>query len=288
MALAGFGNIGGRVVVGGGVKFGIYVPTHGPYGDTALLRDLAVAAEAAGWDGFFVWDILTAYDDPVIVDPWVVLAAVAEATTRIAIGPMVVPLPRRHPAKLAIEARSLQSLSAGRLILGVGVGAGEDYERFGDRTTRADRAARLDEGVVLLKAMLSGEPVDHAGEHYQVTGVRFEAVDVPVWTSGFWPRRGPVRGALGAVGCFPQTPGGDEEFPLPTPADVAAFREAFVEAGGAAEHDVAIWSPTDTGAPDRARVPAYVEAGVTWWFQDGWKLPVADLRRRIAAGPPKA
>jgi len=56
MALAGLGNTGGRVVVAGGVKFGVYVPTHGPYGDPALLRDLAVAAEAAGWDGFFVWD----------------------------------------------------------------------------------------------------------------------------------------------------------------------------------------------------------------------------------------
>lgn len=278
------------MVVVGGVKFGVYVPTHGPYGDPALLRDLAVAAEAAGWDGFFVWDILTAYDDPVIADPWVALTAVAEATTRIAIGPMVVPLPRRHLAKVAVEARSLQSLSAGRLILGVGVGAGVDYERFGDPATGAERAARLDEGVVVLKALLSGEPVDHAGEHYRVTGVRFEAADVPVpvWTSGFWPRRAPVRGAVGADGCFPQTPGHDEEFPLPTPADVAGFRAAFVEAGGAAEHDVALWSPTDTGAPDSARVPAYAEAGVTWWFQDGWKLPVADLQRRIAAGPPPA
>jgi hypothetical protein len=45
-----------------------------------------------------------------------------------------------------------------------------DLERFGDRTTRASRAAKLDEGVVVLKAMLSSEPVDHAGEHYQVTG----------------------------------------------------------------------------------------------------------------------
>jgi hypothetical protein len=69
---------------------------------------------------------------------------------------------------------------------------------------------------------------------------------------------------------------------------VAAFRAAFVEAGGAAEHDVAMWSPTDTGAPDLARVPAYAEAGVTWWFQDGWKLPVAELRRRITTGPPGA
>ena len=270
------------------MKFGIYVPTHGPYGDPALLRDLAVAAEAAGWDGFFVWDILTAYDDPQIVDPWVVLAAVAEATTRIAIGPMVVPVPRRHLAKLALEARSLQALSGSRLILGVGVGAGVDYERFGDATSRADRAAKLDEGVVVLKALLSGEPVDHVGRHYQVSGVRFGAADVPVWTSGFWPRRGPVRGALGADGCFPQTPGRDEEFPLPTPDDVVAFRAAFTAAGGAPEHDVAIWSPTDTGAPDRARVTTYADAGVTWWFQDGWKVPVADLQRRIAAGPPQA
>lgn len=109
------------------------VPSFGSYGDPAVLRDLAVAAEDAGWHGFFMWDLISSDEyDPPVADPWVVLAAIAQATSTIQLGPMVVPLPRRRPAKLALEASTLQSLSGGRLILGLGTGVGWDYTRFGE------------------------------------------------------------------------------------------------------------------------------------------------------------
>jgi alkanesulfonate monooxygenase SsuD/methylene tetrahydromethanopterin reductase-like flavin-dependent oxidoreductase (luciferase family) len=270
-----------------GMRYGIYVPSFGTYGDPALLRDLAVAAEEAGWHGFFMWDLLSTPDyDPPVADPWVVLAAAAAATTSITLGPMSVPLPRRRPAKVALEAGTLQALSGGRLVLGLATGASWDLARFGESARRSELAARLDEGAELLHALLSGAPVDHDGTYYRVTDVRFPRVDVPVWTSGFWPRTAPVRGARGAAGLFPQIRDGVEGFRLPTPAEIGAIRADFEEAGGRAGGDIAIWSPSASAAPDAERAASYADAGVTWWFQDGSELTPDQLRTRIAGGPP--
>src|SRR5947209_6758562 len=80
------------------VRFGVTVPNFGEYFHPRTLASLAHDAEAAGWDGFFVWDHAL-YDSFSAVDPWVALAAVAINTERIRIGPMVTPLPRRSPLK---------------------------------------------------------------------------------------------------------------------------------------------------------------------------------------------
>jgi alkanesulfonate monooxygenase SsuD/methylene tetrahydromethanopterin reductase-like flavin-dependent oxidoreductase (luciferase family) len=269
------------------MRYGIYVPSFGSYGDPAGLRDLAVAAEAAGWDGFFMWDLIGPEDyEPPVADPWVVLAAIAQATTTIQLGPMVVPLPRRRPSKLALEASTLQSLSGGRLILGLGTGVGWDYTRFGESAKRSELASRLDEGAALLQELLSGEPVEHSGQYYQARGVRFPPADVPLWTSGFWPRKAPVRGAQGADGLFPQIRDEADDFRLPTPTEVRTIRSEYIQAGGRADSDLAIWSPSEAGAPAAEPAKDYEQAGVTWWFQDGSELSPAELHVRIANGPP--
>ena len=84
---------------------------------------LAAEAEEAGWHGFFVWDQLR-WKAPVrqVADPWITLAAIATATERLRLGPMVTPLPRRRPVKVARETATLDWLSGGRLTLGVGIG----------------------------------------------------------------------------------------------------------------------------------------------------------------------
>ncbi|MEQ4204510.1 LLM class flavin-dependent oxidoreductase [Actinopolymorpha sp. B9G3] len=269
------------------MRYGIYVPSFGAYGDPAVLRDLAVAAESAGWHGYFMWDLISPGQyDPPVADPWVVLAAIAQATRTIQLGPMVVPLPRRRPAKLALEAGTLQSLSGGRLILGLGTGVGWDYTNHGESAKRSELAARLDEGATLIHALLSGEPVEHIGTYYKATGVRFPPTDVPVWTSGFWPRKAPVRGARNANGLFPQMRDKTDDFRLPTPSEVRGIRAEFIRAGGHADGDIAIWSPNNAGAPAAAPAKEYEQAGVTWWFQDGSELSPDDLLKRIANGPP--
>ena len=79
------------------MRYGLYLPNFGAFGDPLALAEHAVAAEAAGWEGFFIWDhIDRAFRTPV-VDPWVALAAIAVRTERIRIGALVTPLARRRP-----------------------------------------------------------------------------------------------------------------------------------------------------------------------------------------------
>ena len=110
------------------MNFGVFVPNFGDYYDPRTLAELAHEAEASGWDGFFIMDHMSLGRSDRFADPWVALAAIAVHTERIRIGPMVTPLPRRRPWKLARETVSLDHLSNGRLILGVGSGSPRDTE----------------------------------------------------------------------------------------------------------------------------------------------------------------
>src|SRR5512144_1426290 len=94
----------------------IFLAPFGELADPLRVAALAARAEARGWDGFFVWDHI-AYDPPVraVADPWIVLAAVAGATERVRLGPLVTPLARRRVQKLARETATLDLLSGGRL-----------------------------------------------------------------------------------------------------------------------------------------------------------------------------
>jgi alkanesulfonate monooxygenase SsuD/methylene tetrahydromethanopterin reductase-like flavin-dependent oxidoreductase (luciferase family) len=145
------------------MRFGVSMPNAG---DPAELIELAVAAEQAGWDGFFLWDHVyaTSASWAQMLDPWVILGAVATRTTTLRIGTLVTPIPRRRPWKLAKEVITLDHVSHGRAVLGVGLGAPADleYGAFGEATSAKVRAARLDEALPLLDAFLRGGYVDEA------------------------------------------------------------------------------------------------------------------------------
>ena len=132
------------------MKFGIYLPNFGSYGEARVLANLAQDAENSGWDGFFIWDHIAGLTLP-MVDPWVALAAIAVTTHRIRIGTTVTPLPRRRPWKLAREAVSIDHLSGGRLTLGVGIGGGEsEWAHLGEQPDLKKRGAMLDEALSVL------------------------------------------------------------------------------------------------------------------------------------------
>ena len=105
------------------------------------------------------------------VDPFIALAAAACSTRRIRLGTMVTPLPRRRPLVVARQSVTLDRLSGGRLVLGVGSGAGPfEWDYVGDEPDPVVRGEMLDEHLELLARLWTGEPVSHEGAHYRVAG----------------------------------------------------------------------------------------------------------------------
>src|SRR5687767_12211785 len=94
-----------------GIRSALWLPIFDELADPVVVARLAADAEAAGWDGVFVWDHLR-WREPVVdvADPWITMAAIASPTERIRIGPMITALPRRRPAKVAKEAATLDRL----------------------------------------------------------------------------------------------------------------------------------------------------------------------------------
>jgi alkanesulfonate monooxygenase SsuD/methylene tetrahydromethanopterin reductase-like flavin-dependent oxidoreductase (luciferase family) len=240
---------------------GLYIAPFDGLASPGALAELAVAAEAAGWDGVFIWDHLL-YSDPVraVSDPWICVAAIADRTERIALGPMVTPLARRRPQVLARQAVTLDRLSAGRLVLGFGLGEdgrNGELSRFGEELDPRRRGAMLTEGLTVLSGLLSGERFTHHGEHYRADGVTFEprpyrAGGIPIWLASRWPARRPVRRAARYDGLFP--------IGLTAPEDLATLVAEVAEqrGPGAAPFDFVV----DFG-PDEDPGP-WADAGATW------------------------
>ncbi len=194
------------------MRIGLNMPNFAEFADPAVAVSLAVEAERAGWDGMFIWDHINIFGEmPVpLADPWVLLAAMAQATRKIAIGPMVTPLPRRRPWVLARQTATLDRLSNGRLVMGVGLGlpADTEFAAFGEDPDIRVRAEKLDEGLEILTGLWSGEPFEFSGQHYNVARTRFAPTPVqmprpPIIVAGTWPRQAPLRRAARWDGYFP-------------------------------------------------------------------------------------
>ena len=243
------------------MRFGISLGTLGPFADPRETVRLAVAAEEAGWEALFVWDHLAwaSYDSP-SADPWVTLGACSAATTRILLGTAVTPLARRRPQVVAQQLASLSLASGGRVIFGAGLGGPkQEFERFGEPGDDRVRAAMLDEGLDVLARLLTGEQVDHHGEHYTVDGVALAPTPVahiPFWIGGNSPRA--LRRAARWDGWLAD--GSDRERNLLTPDDVAASVAPIEPKPG---FEVAF-----IGYAEQTDVAAYADAGVTWWIEN--------------------
>jgi len=282
------------------VRAAINVPNFGDYADPSTFLRIARTAEAAGWDGLFVWDhilIDPAWGVP-IADPWVLLAAAATVTDTIRLGPMVTPLPRRRPWIVARQALTLDHLSNGRLTLGVGLGAPAEAEfaAFGEEADARIRAEKLEEGLAILDRLWSGHLRGFDGTHYRLREMRFEprplqAPRIPIWVAGYWPHRAALRRAARWDGVVPASTV-TEESGSPMPLDELRSILDLIrgERGdrGLEGFDVMIMgsTPADPAAAE-AIVAPYAEAGVTWWSEglNEWRGPLAAMEERIAAGP---
>ena len=261
------------------MKFGIYLPNFGPFGDARVVAELAREAESTGWDGFFLWDHIALHgDDGVSLphsDPWLALTAAAMQTTTIILGTTVTPLPRRRPHKLARETVTLDRLSSGRLILSVGIGLGKrEWDHLGEETNLRSRGRMLDEGLEILTGLWSGEPFHFDGDHYHIEQAQFlpqpfQQPRIPVWVGGEWPNKRPFRRMARWDGMFPL-------FNVWGPEQEAVFAEAvdFVQAererlGLNGPFDVIKMgmSPVDDPAEATARINSAAKAGATWWLE---------------------
>jgi alkanesulfonate monooxygenase SsuD/methylene tetrahydromethanopterin reductase-like flavin-dependent oxidoreductase (luciferase family) len=154
------------------IRCAIDIAPLGDLSDPRAVVRLAIAAERAGWDGISIWDSLGVSMGGSAADPFVTLAAVAAATSRLRLITSVIALPRRRPQLVAQAIATLDRSSGGRCIVGVGGGGDPgDFEPFGEPFDRTSRIARLDEGVALLDRFLRGETVDHDGPVHRVRGV---------------------------------------------------------------------------------------------------------------------
>ena len=311
------------------MKYGLDLPNMRECSDPRLLADIAREAEDAGWDGVFIFDSLYSSSwssegggPPPTADPWIALAAMAAATKRVRLGPMIAPLSRHKPWKLARETVTLDHLSSGRLVLPVGLGSIEDggYANVGEELDRRKRAELLDEALEIISGLWSGEPFSFQGEHYQVDEMTFlpkpvQSPRIPVWVVAAWPRPKSMRRALRWDGILPIVlrPGATPDQPDVaeaarriaeigvsldvTPAQISEIRDyAKRERPADAPFDLVLEGNSSVSRRELAAetLAEYEEAGVTWWIEGvfSWLfLPPHDIERmrhRIRQGPPRA
>jgi alkanesulfonate monooxygenase SsuD/methylene tetrahydromethanopterin reductase-like flavin-dependent oxidoreductase (luciferase family) len=171
-----------------GMRYGLSVANTPPFDQPRNIVRLAQAAENAGWEALLLWDHLAWAAGTPASDPWVALAACAQATERLLLGTGVTPLPRRRPQIVAHTLATLDRLSGGRVVFAAGLGGDpREFAAFGEDTSPRRRAALLDEALELLAELLAGRPVDHRGPMYTATDVALDpppAHRIPIWIGG--------------------------------------------------------------------------------------------------------
>jgi alkanesulfonate monooxygenase SsuD/methylene tetrahydromethanopterin reductase-like flavin-dependent oxidoreductase (luciferase family) len=276
------------------IRCAVGLPNVGEYGDPRVLMDLAQRAEGAGWDGVFIWDHV-AYRERgwPVADPYVTLAAIAATSVRVRLGIMVTALARRRPWKLAREVASLDVLSGGRLVVGVGLGsqAYEEFAAFGEDPDLRARAELVDEGLEILVGLLSGDRFAYRGRHYTVAETVFRPRPVqrprpPIWIAGRWPARRPFQRAARFDGVFP-TFQGVEHDQRPTPDQLLAVVEYARSQRDPADGGFDVVLEAQSDGPDPGLVGEYADVGLTWWIEKlGWfRGPIDFTRQRIDQGP---
>jgi alkanesulfonate monooxygenase SsuD/methylene tetrahydromethanopterin reductase-like flavin-dependent oxidoreductase (luciferase family) len=281
------------------MNFGLYLPNFGDETSASALAELAAEAEQAGWDGFFIWDhmLYSKSQSLTIVDPWIALTAVAMKTSRIRFGTALTPVCRRRPWHLARETATLDILSGGRLILGVGLGEppDADYAFFGEDPDPRVRAEKLDEGLDILEGLWTGRAFGYQGKHYRIEKVTFRPASlqkprIPIWVGGFWPNKAPFRRAARWDGVLPLKKSGGVFLGPDDLRELLAFIREYRSTE--TPYDAAIIG-TRSGLGKKpaavARALSELEqAGATWWLQSLFieRNSLERMRSAIREGPP--
>jgi probable F420-dependent oxidoreductase len=276
------------------MRYGIVASNLGDYADPRAAVRLAQAAEATGWEAFFIWDHLGFVWGPPSCDPWVVLSAVAASTTHLRLGTAITPLARRRPQIVANALASLDRLSGGRVVFGAGLGGvTEEFTAFGEPGDAKERAAMLDEGLAVLDGLWSGEAVAHHGTYYAAEGVSLAPLPlqrprIPIWIGGEGApalrRAARWDGWLAPATSLDGTPTMSK-----SPERIAEMVAKIRQHRGATTTDFDVAVDGYSEADDPALPRAYQEAGATWWLESihGRRGPLDEMMARVEAGPPE-
>lgn len=272
-----------------------------PWATERDFADLAAVAEESGWDMVFTWESVWGQD------AWVTLAGAAMTTERLRLGTLLTPASRYRPWDLASRVASVDRLSAGRVTLGVGLGALHgNWLAFEPDEGRRVRARKLDEGLAVYAGLMAGQPFAFEGEHWRARPVTelvppppAQQPHPPVWCVGaLVPGRTRQRSLERAArwqGIFPSVAGTEGESGLTVDAlreVVDRVTELREESGlGMDGYDVVVEGDShgEFGAV-RPPVRPWEDAGATWWVESWWDLPDtaqgrAELRHRLEQGP---
>ena len=186
-------------------NFGVLLPTRGVlvYAGSGVPRveltwQMAETAERAGYDSVWVGDSITSKPR---MEPLTAMAAVAARTNRVKVGTAVLLNALRHPVHLAHAAATIDNISGGRTVLGLGAGRGNN-QMFVDEHTAVgvpimERASRMEESIRVMRALWTGEPASNSGQFYPLQNVALEPrpvqPSIPLWISSNWVRRGLAR-----------------------------------------------------------------------------------------------
>ncbi len=208
---------------------------------------------------------------------------------------------KRRPG--TAETVSLDHLSAGRLVFGVGAGGGYyDFEALGEVSDAKGLAALLDEGLEVLTGLWSGEQYSHDGIAYHIQEAQFlprpvQSPRIPVWVANLWPSKAPLRRAARWDGIIPI----GRDLPLAAMLTLEEMHEIVnsvaSQPGYTTPFEIVhsgITGGTDATL-DREVVATYQQVGVTWWVEKilpelwgSWTdWPLEAMRTRIRQGPPR-
>jgi alkanesulfonate monooxygenase SsuD/methylene tetrahydromethanopterin reductase-like flavin-dependent oxidoreductase (luciferase family) len=275
-----------------------------PYATEREFADLARLGEERGWDAVFGWEALYG------VDAWVQLGAAAMVTERIRLGTLLTPASRHRPWDLASRVGSVDRISGGRAFMTVGLGAlHPGWTAYEPDEGRGVRAKKLDESLAVWAGLLDDAAAfSFAGEHYSATPNDFvlppptpQRPHPPVWvvgaaTPGGGRQRSLERAARwqGVVPAIHSPVEGAPKRLEDFAAIVTSVRGLRAELGLPWEgYDVVIeadsWGAFTALEP--AEPAAWEQAGATWWVESWWDVPqgpdgLAEVRRRVDAGPP--
>ncbi len=275
------------------MKYGLSLPNGGP--SPIDIIQLAPLTEASGWDGLFLEDyiIWQGHQEVPTYDPWVLLTGMAVMTKSIRLGTMVTPLTRRRPWKVASECTTLDLISNGRMILGVGLGdttSGEDsFSIFGEVVDNQTRANMLDECLEIISGIWGPDPFQYNGKFYHVKEVNMlpkpiQKPSIPIWVGGAYPFEGPMRRAARWNGsCLYK-----HKVHFLQPEDLRDIK-GFIESNRTSDepYDFILggckrW---DNEEKQIQYMRSMAEAGMTWWMEYIPPNKTSVMKASIARGP---